>query len=171
MAEQGRLCSAPTVYGEPCGLQAGHNMGSVDIPENHRSGRPDWVDYFLGIAQAVSARADCTRRKVGAVVVKDNRIVSTGYNGAHSGGPSCLAGECPRGLSGVEPGSSYDTGAGACIANHAEANAIIYAGRDSCVGSTIYLTTGPCDGCLRLIRGAGIAMVIWPSGIMTFSTG
>jgi dCMP deaminase len=60
--------------------------------------RPDWDGYFLGIASAVAARADCTRRQVGAVIVKGNRIVSTGYNGAPSGLPGCLTdGRCPRG--------------------------------------------------------------------------
>jgi dCMP deaminase len=62
------------------------------------TGRPGWDEYFLGIARAVSARADCTRRQVGAVIVKDRRIVSTGYNGAPAGEPGCLsAGACPRG--------------------------------------------------------------------------
>lgn len=60
--------------------------------------RPGWDDYFLGIAEAVAARADCTRRQVGAVIVHDHRIVATGYNGAAPGQPGCLsAGACPRG--------------------------------------------------------------------------
>lgn len=59
--------------------------------------RPSWDEYFLGIAKAVAVRADCTRRQVGAVIVRDNRIVATGYNGGPSGGPSCLSGQCPRG--------------------------------------------------------------------------
>jgi dCMP deaminase len=62
------------------------------------SERIGWGAYFLGIARSVSARADCTRRKVGAVIVDpDHRVISTGYNGTPPGGPSCLAGECPRG--------------------------------------------------------------------------
>lgn len=126
--------------------------------------RPDWDTYFLGISHAVSHRADCSRRRVGAVIVgTDHRIVSTGYNGGPSGGPSCLAGECPRGLSTVAPGSSYDTGAGSCIAVHAEANAIIYADYSALRGSTIYITDWPCDGCMRLIKGAGISRVVTPS--------
>lgn len=94
--------------------------------------RPDWDDYFLGIAEAVARRADCRRRHVGAVLVANNRIVATGYNGAPSGGPSCLAGQCPRGLldsAAVAPGSSYDTGAGSCVALHAEQNCLLYADR------------------------------------------
>lgn len=131
-------------------------------------GRPSWENYFLGIAGAVAARADCSRRKIGAVVVRDNRIVSTGYNGSPPGGPSCLRGECPRAYSGVDPGSSYDTGAGACVAVHAEANAILYAGRDGCYGSTLYVTEEPCKGCHRLLAASGLVSVIWPTGQLAF---
>lgn len=127
--------------------------------------RPSWDEYYLGIAKAVSARADCTRRKVGAIIVKGDRIVSTGYNGAHAGAPGCLsAGACPRGqmsITDVLPGSSYDTGSGACIALHAEQNAILRAGLE-CRGAILYLTDQPCDGCRRLIKGSGIAFVIFP---------
>lgn len=125
--------------------------------------RPGWDEYFLGIAQAISLRADCTRRRVGVAVVKNNRIVSTGYNGAPSGDRGCMQGACPRGFYTAEelpPGSSYDTGAGACIAVHAEANALLYADRDKTEGATLYCTDEPCDGCTRLIRGAGILRVV-----------
>lgn len=124
--------------------------------------RLSWDDYFLGIAQAVSARADCTRRQVGAIVVRDRRISGTGYNGAPSGQPGCLSAKaCPRGQrSDIPPGSSYDTGPGSCIAVHAEANALIWAGRDACIGATLYITHPPCDGCKRLIEAAGIARVV-----------
>jgi dCMP deaminase len=132
--------------------------------------RPSWSDYFLGIAEAVSKRGDCSRRQVGAVIVdQDRRIVSTGYNGTPPGGPSCLKGDCPRVSSGVSPGSSYDTGAGACISTHAEANALLYAGRDGAEGSTLYLTDEPCDGCRKLIASAGIETAVWPDGFETFA--
>lgn len=127
--------------------------------------RPTWDEYYSEIAYAVSLRADCTRRKVGAIVVLGDRIVSTGYNGAPTGEPGCLtAGACPRGRmskADVAPGSSYDTGTGACIALHAEQNAILRAGRDT-RGATLYLTDEPCDGCTRLIKGAGFARVVYP---------
>lgn len=185
------------------------------MPRIYRQ-RPDWDEYFLNFAEAASQRADCTRRSVGAVIVKDNRIVATGYNGAPPGEGSCLAGDCPRGKhytvdvpfyvtvncdgdttplsahqecacgseewpcrESVEPGSSYDTGAGSCIAVHAELNALLYADRDKCEGATMYIaavtyqvrdgqvrdvqrTSGaPCDGCMRAIKGAGIARAVW----------
>lgn len=129
--------------------------------------RPDWDDYFLQIAITVSARADCTRRQVGAVIVKDNRIVSTGYNGAPAGDPGCLSGACPRGrmsIKEVTPGSSYDTGAGSCISLHAEQNAIIYGDYDKMHDAVIYVTDDPCDGCLRMIRGTGITRIVTPDG-------
>lgn len=120
--------------------------------------RPSWGVYFSAIAYCVATRADCTRAKVGAVVVKDNRIVSTGYNGAPAGEPGCEA--CPRRHSSVEPGSSYDSGEGYCVAIHAEANALLYADRDKTVGAMLYVTKDPCEGCSRLIKAAGIAGVV-----------
>lgn len=128
--------------------------------------RPGWDQYWLGVAKAVSARADCSRRQVGAVIVdSSNRLISSGYNGSPPGdSKSCLAGACPRGRSDVAPGSSYDTGAGACIALHAEQNAIIWASPERLRHSTLYCTDEPCDGCARLIRGVGITKVRVPSG-------
>lgn len=123
--------------------------------------RPDWETYFQLLAFAVARRADCSRRKVGAVLVgPDHRVISTGYNGSPPGGPSCLAGECPRASSAVLPGGSYDTGPGSCIAVHAEANALLYADPSRFAGATMYVTDRPCDGCQRLLDGAGVTAVV-----------
>lgn len=126
--------------------------------------RPKWDSYFLEIAKTVALRADCTRRKVGAVIVlPDRTIVATGYNGSPSGGPSCLLGECPRGRMSrdeVAPGSSYDTGAGSCVALHAEQNALLRASWDEMQGSTLYCTDKPCEGCARMICGTPIERVV-----------
>ncbi|MDH6462047.1 dCMP deaminase [Micromonospora sp. A200] len=130
--------------------------------------RKDWDEYYLDIAHAVAARADCTRRQVGAVIVNaDHRQIGQGYNGAPPGEPGCLtAGACPRGRFGsdvVPPGSSYDTGPGSCISVHAEVNALLDAGgRAACLGATLYVTDAPCDGCARIVRAAGIARVVTP---------
>jgi len=145
--------------------EAAHHIATLhnDFLARVGSGsRPSWDAYFMEVAQAISMRADCSRRKVGAVIVRDHRIRATGYNGARSGGPSCLAGDCPRGNNPlVEPGSSYDTGSGACIALHAEQNACLYASRDDCEGATLYVTHKPCDGCVRMIQGSGIQTVVY----------
>lgn len=118
----------------------------------------------MGITHAVAARADCTRARVGAVIVaSDRRIVATGYNGGPSGGPSCLAGDCPRGrlsLTEAPPGGSY----GNCISLHAEQNAIAYADHRDTDGGTIYITRPPCDMCAKLIQAAGIVRVVFPEG-------
>lgn len=137
--------------------------------------RPSWNAYGLTLAEAVATRADCTRRKVGAVVMRpDHSIVSTGYNGGPSGGKSCLKGECPRGLQSFEdvpPGTSYDTGDGACIALHAEQNALLRADWDEMRGATLYITEKPCDGCVRMITGTHIELVVWPDGYARITNG
>jgi len=122
--------------------------------------RPDWDTYFLGIAEAVAARSDCERSKVGAVVVKDRRIRSTGYNGAPSGAPGCAT--CPRRTSGCEPGAPYDAGATRCVAVHAEANALLYADRADLIGATLYITRAPCENCSKLIAATGVVRVVHP---------
>lgn len=127
--------------------------------------RPDWNTYYLNIAEAVSARAECTRRKVGAVIVRDHTIVATGYNGAPAGAPSCLTGACPRASTNAERGSGY--AATGCVAIHAEANAIIRAGRDKCLGATMYVNHTPCELCAPLIQAAGITNVIYPNAQIT----
>ena len=132
--------------------------------------RPDWDTYYLGIAEAVSKRAECTRRQVGAVIVRDQTIMGTGYNGAPPGERSCLEGACPRASSGATPGTGY--AASGCTAIHAEQNAIMRAGRDRCLGAAIYVNQQPCDLCSALIKAAGIEHVIYikPPVKTTFGT-
>lgn len=98
----------------------------------------------------------------------DHTVVSTGYNGGPPKGPSCLKGQCPRGLATTEevPGyqhgdSSYDIGAGACIAIHAEQNALLRASWDEMRDATLYVTCKPCPGCIRMILGTQIDRVVW----------
>lgn len=110
----------------------------------------------MGIAEAVSKRSDCERDKVGAVVVKGNRIRSTGYNGSPAGTPGCET--CPRRTSDSLPGSSYHN----CVAVHAEANALIYCNREDLVDATVYITREPCFDCDKLLQAAGVSAVVWP---------
>lgn len=129
--------------------------------------RISWDEWGLDIAEATAGRADCSRRQVGAVIVsRDNRVVATGYNGAPAGVPGCASeGACPRARSGVEAlVTSYDTGAGACIALHAEQNATLRASWADMEGATMYVTCEPCPGCLRTITGTPVERVVWPEG-------
>jgi deoxycytidylate deaminase len=156
------------------------------MPEIKPAKRIGWDGYFANIAYAVSARADCTRRMVGAVIVHPylHDIIATGYNGSAPDEPGCLTdGACPRGRhyqarseycacgnrwpcpDSAKPNSSYDTGPGTCIAIHAEANALLRAGMNA-RGCIMYVTGEPCEGCVKLIRGAMIAKVIWPDGAL-----
>lgn len=122
--------------------------------------RPTWDQYFLDIARAVSERAACTRSRVGAVLVKDNRIISTGYNGAPAGVKHCTDGGCPRGLLSYEdlpPNAQYDN----CIAQHAEINCLAYS-RNEARGGTMYITRAPCDWCSKVLNAFGIEKVVHP---------
>lgn len=125
--------------------------------------RPDWDSYFLGIANAVSQRGDCTRSQVGAVLVgPDRRIISTGYNGTMPNVSGCLDGGCPRGRFSYESLPSNDDYSN-CIAVHAERNAVIYSDTSKRFGSTLYVTRRPCVGCKELLLAEGISRVVWLS--------
>ncbi len=133
--------------------------------------RPDWDEYFIGIAKAVSKRATCLRRRYGAVITKDNIIVSTGYNGAPSGMKDCLeVGRCTRKELRIPHGERYEL----CHSVHAEANAIIRASVDELRDATIYISgtddrdiecdAEPCMMCKRMILNAKIARVVYSDG-------
>lgn len=134
----------------------------VLVPKTAPIHRPDWDTYYLGIAKAVSARGDCVRAQHGAVVVKNHKIVATGYNGAPSGSPnSCgKTGDCPRNHdpNAIHSEGQYDL----CWATHAEANALMRASWEEMQEATIYLTGKPCPGCMKLINSAGIARIVTP---------
>ncbi len=124
----------------------------------HRPG-PD--DYFMGIAMAVRRRADCTGNRVGAVIVKDRRIVSTGYNGTPEGTPNCSEGGCHRcaNRDRYPSGTGYDL----CICVHAEQNALLSAARFGIAveGSTMYTTMRPCFGCTKELLQAKVRKVVY----------
>jgi len=123
--------------------------------------RPSWDATFLAVAEVMAKRSTCSRRKVGAVLVKGNRIVATGYNGQPSGKKHCMDGGCPRGqFTHDEIPKDADYNQFPCTAIHAEANAIIRAGYALTEGATIYVTEQPCQQCSNLIEGAGIDRVV-----------
>jgi len=131
--------------------------------------RRDKINYYLDIAETVSERGTCLRRNYGAIVVKNDEIISTGFNGAPRGRANCCdLDSCVREKLNVPTGQRYEL----CRSVHAEANCIISAPRSEMIGSTIYLAcknpkTGellsdaePCSMCKRLIINAGIGTVI-----------
>lgn len=126
--------------------------------------RPDWNTYYLDIAKAVSARGDCVRAQHGCVVVKDFKIVSTGYNGTPQGDSnSCgTTGTCPRAL---DPTAQHSVGNyDLCWATHAEANALLRAAWADLKDATAYITGTPCPGCWKLLKSAGIREVVYRLG-------
>ncbi len=123
------------------------------------SKRPDWDDYFMQIARMVALRSNCMKRKVAAVIVKDKRIISTGYNGTPRGVKNCNEGGCPRCNSFADSGTQL----GDCLCSHAEENAIVQAAYHGIGvnGATLYSTFSPCLICTKMIINAGIREVFY----------
>ena len=143
--------------------------------ENERISKPN---YYLDIAQTVAKRSTCLRKKYGAIIVKNDAIVSTGYNGAPRGRQNCCnLGVCMRDELGIPRGERYEL----CRSLHAELNAIINASREQMMGSTLYLVgedskTGElipdicsCMMCKRAIINAGIEKVVFRNTPETFT--
>lgn len=122
--------------------------------------RPSWNEYFMTIAELVSKRSTCLRRQVGCILVKDKRILSTGYNGAPSGIPHCEEVGCLR--EDIPPGERHEL----CRGLHAEQNAIIQAATFgvNITGSTLYSTHQPCSVCAKMLVNAGIKKIIIKEG-------
>src|ERR1044071_9475267 len=123
---------------------------------------PDSDTYYMGIAMAVREKANCTGNRVGAVVVLENRVISTGYNGVPEGMPNCLDGGCLRCRN---PNGQFVSGTGydLCICVHAEQNAILTAARFgiSVQDATIYTTMQPCFGCAKELLQAHVKRVVY----------
>ena len=129
--------------------------------------RTSKTEYYLAIAAEVAKRSTCLRRQYGAIIVKNDEIIATGYNGAPRGEQNCCdAGECWRIRNGIPHGEQYEK----CVSVHAEQNAIISAARRDMIGATLYLAgwqdgermedPQPCNICWRLIKNAGIVAVV-----------
>ena len=131
-----------------------------DMGRSGADGRMSWDEYFLEIARTAATRATCSRRKHGAVIAKDRRIVATGYNGGPSGYPHCEDGGCPRAASPAPQGHDYER----CIAIHAEANALLFSSPETREGATLYCTGAPCFGCAKLLANSGVTEVVASGG-------
>jgi dCMP deaminase len=133
-----------------------------DLPKpDHIKKRPDWDTYFLRITQFVASRSTCLRRQVGAVIVKDRRILATGYNGAPNGVRHCfqLPGGCLRESRNIPSGQRQEL----CRGLHAEQNAILQAAAFgvSLKDSELYCTHQPCVTCAKMLINAGIKRVVF----------
>ncbi len=145
------------------------NSGSIDdlhiLTDRFLAGavksapRPGWDDYFMNIASVVASRSNCVKRHVAAVIVRDKRIISTGYNGTPRGTRNCDEGGCPRCNSFADGGTKLDE----CLCSHGEENAITQAAYHgvSVKDGTIYSTFSPCLMCSKMIINSGIREVVY----------
>jgi dCMP deaminase len=126
--------------------------------------RPDWDTYFMLQAEIAKLRSNCLSRHIGAVIVKDNRQIATGYNGTPAGIKNCFDGGCPRctaRMNGeIKPGENLDR----CLCTHAEANAImqcaLFGNAGSTKGATLYTTLAPCIECSKMAISVGITRIV-----------
>ena len=121
--------------------------------------RPTWDEYFMSIVDLVKTRSTCLRRQVGALIVKDKRILASGYNGAPVGCKHCAEVGCIRNELNIPSGQRHEI----CRATHAEQNAIAQAAYSgtSIKNATMYVTTQPCVLCAKLCINAGISKIIF----------
>jgi dCMP deaminase len=138
---------------------AQEKLNQVVLREMSRQERPSWDEYFMKIAQVASMRSNCIKRKVGAVIIRDKRIISTGYNGTPRGTKNCNEGGCPRCNSLASSGTRLDE----CLCSHAEENSITQAAYHgtSVKEGTLYTTFAPCLMCTKMIINSGIVEVVF----------
>ena len=123
--------------------------------------RPSWDEYFMQLANLAAQRSNCMKRRVGAVIVRDKRVISTGYNGSPRGMKNCNDGGCKRCNDGAVGGVGLST----CLCMHAEENALLEAGRERIrEGSILYCDTCPCLTCSIKIVQVGISEVVYGQG-------
>jgi dCMP deaminase len=133
-------------------------MAKAAVLKKAKLARPGWDEYFMQIAQLVSKRSTCLRRKVGAVLVKDKRILATGYNGAPSGITHCYIEGCLRESLQIPSGERHEL----CRGLHAEQNVLLQAALHgvSTKDSSLYITVTPCIICAKMIINAGVKEII-----------
>ena len=124
--------------------------------------RPSWDLYFINIAKLTSERSNCIKRKVGAVIVKDNRIISLGYNGTPFSFKNCFDGGCKRCLDQwLNKTESKGKDLDLCMCLHAEDNALLFVSQNDIKDSTIYITLFPCISCLKKIIQCKIKKIVY----------
>jgi dCMP deaminase len=128
-----------------------------DVAEKNT--RPTWDEYFMGITAVVASRSTCVRRKVGAVIVKEKRILASGYNGAPSSLEHCLERGCLREAAKIPSGERQEL----CRGIHAEQNAVVQAAAYGVAisGAVIYCTHQPCSACTKILINAGIKRIFY----------
>ncbi|EOA84586.1 uncharacterized protein SETTUDRAFT_163491 [Exserohilum turcica Et28A] len=125
--------------------------------------RPSWDHYFMELADLAALRSNCMKRRVGCCIVREKRVISTGYNGTPRGMTNCNEGGCPRCNSAAKGGAALST----CLCLHAEENALLEAGRDRIGGNAIlYCNTCPCLTCSVKITQVGITEVVYNQGYL-----
>ncbi|MEW6367439.1 MAG: deaminase [Acidobacteriota bacterium] len=134
-------------------------VADIVLPFLRSQSRPSWDAYFMDIARMVAMRSNCLKRKVAAVIAKDRRIISTGYNGTPRGIRNCNEGGCPRCNQFADSGSGLEE----CYCSHGEENAIVQAAYHGvCIaGGTLYSTHAPCLLCTKMIINSGIVEVVY----------
>jgi dCMP deaminase len=146
------------------GMNTEKPQASKNDFKGERQKRPSWDQYFMEITGLVASRSTCLRRSVGAVLVKDKKILATGYNGAPSGLAHCQDVGCLRQRENIPSGQRHEL----CRGLHAEQNAIIQAAYHgvSIKGATLYCTNIPCVICTKMLINAGIARICYQDGYM-----
>lgn len=134
------------------------HLASLSLSSSHRL-RPSWDTYFLSLCTLASLRSNCMKRRVGAVLVRNNRVLSTGYNGTPRGLRNCAEGGCRRCNGGAAGGTSLDE----CLCLHAEENALLECGRErgGAEGTVLYCNTCPCLRCAVKIVQTGVREVVY----------
>lgn len=132
------------------------------MPDPGTDNRPSWNEYFMSITRLVAERSTCLRRKVGAILVREKRILATGYNGAPEGLRHCLDIGCLRERLRIPSGQRHEL----CRALHAEQNVLIQAARygTAVAGAELYCTNLPCIICTKMLINAGIHTIYYSEG-------
>ncbi len=146
----------------PCSRDARGSGQGVMVLSVETGSRPPWHEYFMSITRLVAERSTCLRRKVGAILVREKRILATGYNGAPEGLEHCLDIGCLRERLRIPSGQRHEL----CRALHAEQNVLIQAARygTAVAGSELYCTNLPCIICTKMLINAGVHTIYYSEG-------